>query len=74
MTDKELVFEYLKKHYKDVLIENIEEFSIGMFSYVDKKGHKHIIRVISDKPYATDVKTVMFKGRYLEIVTRHARQ
>ena len=70
MTDKEIVFEYLKKNYKDVSIEHIQEFSINMFSYVDKKGHKHIIRVLASKPCVTDVKTVKFKDHYLEIVTR----
>ena len=70
MTGKEIVFEYLKKNYKDVSIEHIQEFSINMFSYVDKKGHKHIIRVLASKPCVTDVKTVKFKDHYIEKVTR----
>lgn len=72
MNKKEIVYWYLNKHYKDVFMEKIVEFGNDMFSYTDRKGHKHIIRVVETHHQVhNDVKTVKYDDKYsLEIVTR----
>lgn len=68
---KEIVIEYLKKHYKDVLENEVKTISDNMFSYVDKKHNKHIIRVLNRSNYIenADVKTCKIGNYVLELVT-----
>lgn len=70
INNREKIYNFLVKHYKNVNMNDIVEVNSNMFSYVDKKGHKHIFRIIP-RGIMTDVRTVKLDDEYkIEIVTR----
>lgn len=78
MKEKDIVYDYLTKHYKDVSMDNIiTEIPNNMYSYTDKKNNKHIIRIISINKYTferenlkRETKLIKYNDKYaLELVT-----